>query len=132
METSISTVTVYTIVTAMPIDIDTFTEADDRELTRVTNAERVIRFLYDNREQAFTASEIADRTGIKSNSIGTVLRRLEERDLVRHKGDYWALGTVERVRDAYDFHRTIASLDEEYGVEPEEAWREHAVEGDDG
>lgn len=115
----------------MPIDIDTFAEADDRELTRVTNAERVIRFLYDNREQAFTASEIADRTRINSNSIGTVLRRLEERDLVRHKGDYWALGPGERVREAYDFHRTMTTLDEEYGAESEGAWREHAVEEDD-
>ena len=114
----------------MPIDIETFAKADDRELSRVTNAERVIRFLHDNREQAFTASEIADGTGVKSNSIGTVLRRLEERELVRHKGDYWALGDDDRVRQAYDFHRTLSALDEEYGAESEAEWREHATDED--
>ncbi|MGM0399516.1 MAG: MarR family transcriptional regulator [Halobacteriota archaeon] len=115
----------------MPIDIETFSESNGRELERVTNAERVLRYLYENREHAFTAGEIAERTGVKSNSIGTVLRRLEERNLVRHKGDYWAIGEIDRVREASELHRTLDRLDEEYGPERESEWRAHASDGTD-
>lgn len=115
----------------MPIDIDTFTEASTEELTEITNAEKVIRFLYQNRDKAFTPSEIAEGTGVKKTSISTVLRRLEERELVQHKGDYWALGDEERVRDAYRFHQTMDDLDERFGAEDMGEWRQHAVEDAD-
>ena len=123
--------TLETLLTAMPIDIDTFTEASTEELSGITNAEKVIRFLYQNRDKAFTPSEIAEGTGVKKTSISTVLRRLEERELVQHKGDYWALGDEERVRDAYRFHQTMDDLDERFGAEDIDEWRQHAVEDAD-
>ena len=49
----------------MPIDIERFTESAADELTEVTNAERVIRFLYQNDDKAFTPSEVAEGTGVK-------------------------------------------------------------------
>ncbi|RBI59756.1 TrmB family transcriptional regulator [halophilic archaeon] len=112
----------------MPIDIETFTEANNEELTEVTNAEKVIRFLYQNNDKAFTPSEIAEGTGVKKTSISTVLRRLKDRELVQHKGDYWALGDEERVQDAFRFHQTMDDLDERFGAEDVDEWREHAVE----
>lgn len=122
--------TVETVLTHMPIDIETFTEASDEELTEVTNAEKVVRFLYQNDDKAFTPSEIAEGAGVKKNSISTVLRRLRERDLVQHKGDYWAIGDEETVQDAFRFHRTMEDLDQRLGTEDIDEWREHAA--DDG
>ena len=116
-----------TVLTDMPIDIETFSQSDEEELTAVTNAERVVRFLYRNDDKAFTPSEIADGTGVKKTSIGTVLRRLRERGLLEHKGDYWAIGDEQAVRDAFRFHRTMDDLDERFGVEDLEEWRDHAA-----
>ena len=116
-----------TVLTDMPIDIETFSQSDEEELTAVTNAERVVRFLYRNDDKAFTPSEIADGTGVKKTSIGTVLRRLRERGLLEHKGDYWAIGDEQAVRDAFRFHRTMDALDERFGAEDLEEWRDHAA-----
>lgn len=119
--------TIETLLTVVPIDIETFEEASDADLEDATNAEKVVRFLLRNDDKAFTPSEIAKGAGVKPSSISTVLRRLEERDLVQHKGNYWAIGNEDRVRDAFDLHRTILDLDERLGEEDIEAWREHAA-----
>ena len=114
----------------MPIDIETFNDSSESELTGETNAERIITFLARNDDKAFTPSEIADGSGVKKGSVSTVLSRLEDADLVRHKGEYWAIGDMDRVRDAYDFHKTVERLNEQYGEEDLEEWKEHAVEGE--
>ena len=79
----------------MPIDIDEFEEKSDGaiRIDEGTNADRVLRFLAENDETAFTQSEIHDETEVKRGSVGAVLSRLEEADLVRHKGKYWAVTT---------------------------------------
>lgn len=112
----------------MPIDIETFSEASSTELSEVTNAEKVVQFLLHNNDKAFTPSEIAEGTGVKKSSISTVLRRLEDRELVQHKGDYWAIGDEETVRDAFQFKRVIADLDDRYGEEDADEWHEHAAD----
>lgn len=116
-----------TVVTGMPIDIETFSEASDEELSEVTNAETVVRFLFRNDDKAFTSAEIAEGAVVKKNSISTVLRRLRERDLVEHTGDYWAIGDEKAGRDAFQFYRTIGDLDERFGAEDIDEWRDHAV-----
>lgn len=77
----------------MPIDIDEFEERDDDEIDidGGTNADAVLRFLAENEDSAFTQSEIHDETGVKRGSVGAVLSRLQDADLVRHKGTYWAV-----------------------------------------
>ena len=110
----------------MPISIDEFEEHDGS--SELTNAERVLRFLIQNRDQAFKAAEIADETSINANSIHPVLKRLEERNLVRHKPPYWALGDLDTVRSASMFRSTAAFLDEELGSESREEWLEAASE----
>lgn len=112
----------------MPIDIEQFTEASDEELTEPTNAEKVVRFLFRHRDKAYTPAEIAEGAGVKKSSISTVLRRLRERQLVKHKGDYWAIDDENRVREAFAFHQVIADLDDRFGEEDLAEWREHASE----
>lgn len=114
----------------MPIDIETFDESTDEELEGETNAEKIITFLAQNKEKAFTPSEIANGSDVKRGSVSTVLSRLEDRDLVRHKGDYWAIGDMETVRRAYDYHKLVERLNEQYGEEDIDEWRERAVEGE--
>lgn len=121
-----------TVLTGVPIDIETFTEASDDELTEVTNAEKVVRFLFANDDKAFTPAEIAEGAGVKKNSISTVLRRLRERDLVEHKGDYWAIGDEETVREAFRFHRAMDDLDAQLGAEDVDEWRKHAASDEHG
>ncbi len=111
----------------MPISIDKFDHYESSE-PHETNAERVLRFLLENREKAFKAREIADETGINRNSIQPVLSRLRARNLVRHKEPYWAIGDIERVRGAYMFQSTAQYLDEQLGEEDRNKWLEAAAD----
>jgi len=94
----------------MPIDIDEFEEKSDGAISidTGTNADAVLRFLAENDETAFTQSEIHDETEVKRGSVGAVLSRLEEADLVRHKGKYWAV-TPEAV-EAYEEKDSISTV----------------------
>lgn len=107
----------------MAIDIETFENTPEEELTELSNPERVLQFLVANRDHAFKAVEIAERTGVNKNSISTVLGRLEDRGLVRHKGEYWALGDEERLRSFDHYRHATARLNERHGTEDKDAWR---------
>ncbi|SFS74124.1 MarR family transcriptional regulator [Halostagnicola kamekurae] len=109
----------------MSIDIEDFEERTSAELEEPSNAERVLRFLYENRDKAWKASTVAERANVNENSISAVLNRLKEQDLVRHKGSYWAItDDTERLRRAHQFHRTVQRFDELYGEEDREEWVE--------
>ncbi|ELY42957.1 hypothetical protein [Natronorubrum tibetense] len=112
----------------MSIDIETFEETPEEELRDLSNPEKVLQFLLTNDDKAFKAAEIAARTDINENSIHTVLGRLEERDLVRHKGEYWAIGDRDRIRSFGRYRRATERLNEQYGTEDKEEWRAHAVD----
>lgn len=112
----------------MPISRDEFEEYDRGD--DPSNAERVLRFLAENRDQAFRAREIAEATGVDSNSIHPVLTRLRERELVRHKQPYWAIGDLDRVHRAHMFHSTNEFLNEKYGPEDADEWLDAAQDGD--
>jgi hypothetical protein len=112
----------------MAIDIETFDSTPEERLRETSNPERVLRFLVDNDDRAFKATEIADRTDVNENSISTVLGRLEARDLVRHKGEYWAIGHEDRVRSFGQYRRATERLNDRYGREDKDEWREHAPE----
>jgi DNA-binding IclR family transcriptional regulator len=94
----------------MPIGIDEFEEKSDGKINidGGTNADRVLRFLAENDDRAFTQSEIHDETGVKRGSVGAVLSRLEDAELVRHKGTYWAV-TSEAV-EAYDETDSVSTV----------------------
>lgn len=115
----------------MSIDIERFENEDPHEWTEPTNAERVLAFLAEHDDRAWKQAEIARRTGVKHGSIGTVLSRLHDRGLVRHKSEYWAItDDHELLMAAIDLHQITESLNERHGVEDVDEWREYAV--DDG
>ena len=84
--------------------------------------EKVLSYLYANRDKAFTRSEIATGIDENPNTVGTALSRLKQRDLVRHKGEYWAItNDLDRVADAYALHSMSEQLDDDDGgIEPTE------------
>lgn len=104
----------------MPVSIDDFESGNLPQGPSVP--EQVVTFLYGQRDKAFTRSEIAAAIDEDPNTVGTALSRLKERDLVRHKGEYWAITEDrDRVAAAYDLHATTARLDEsDGGIDPEE------------
>ena len=117
----------------MPIDIETFESSSDDRLRSggETNADRVMQFLAENPDKAFTQSEIRDATGVKAGSISVVLSRLENRDLVRHKGNYWALGDEDAVAAYAGVSASTRAANERLGEEDMAEWLEHAVDGND-
>lgn len=116
----------------MPIDIDTFESSPAERLQNdgETNAERVMRFLAAHSEQAFTQSEIRNATDVKAGSISVVLSRLEDRDLVRHKGNYWTLGDDEDVAAYTSMLESTRAANDRFGEEDMDEWLEHAVDED--
>ena len=69
----------------MPISRHDFeTEPTDTlEFGEGTQPRRILRFLANNPDAAFTQTEIHEETEIKRGSVGSVLSRLESRGLVR-------------------------------------------------
>lgn len=83
----------------MSIKIDEF-ESQPEELLALdenTQAYKVVKFLAEHPDEAFTPAEIREETGIKKNSLGAVLSRLEDRGLARHKGKYYAIAEDDRL-----------------------------------
>lgn len=105
----------------MPISIDRFDESptDILDLQEGTQPYRILRFLAEHDDQAFTQTELHEATGITRGSVGAVLSRLEDRGLVRHKGRYWAIGDDDRLA-SYAAQTTASSAsttDDYYGEE---------------
>lgn len=120
-------ITSCTLRTSVSIDIDEFEDKSETELADRTNAERVLRFLAENDDRAFKPAEIAERTGVSKNSIGSVLGRLEDRALVRHKGPYWAItDDEERLESFSSYFQTTSALNERLGEEDPDEWTAHA------
>jgi len=111
----------------MPLSIDEFESGELPSGPSVP--EQVIRYLLSNNDQAFTRAEIASAIEEAPNTVGTALSRLKDRDLVRHKGEYWAItDDIERVKAAYDLHTASERLDDEDGGINAEAWDDTAPE----
>jgi len=81
----------------MPVDFESYTPNNLPD--EGTNGRRILEHLAQYPELGFTPSELADELEISRGSVGTTLSRLEERGLVRHKGEYWAINI-----QAYDAH----------------------------
>lgn len=117
----------------MPIDIDRFEEGPEDSLRAggPTNAETILLFLASNADQAFTPKEIQEATDIPRGSVGTVLSRLEERDLVRHRGEYWAIGDDAEVDKPLTAMSTARAATDRLGPEDANEWGP-GVESEDG
>lgn len=98
----------------MPIEIEEF-EAGANGEERST-AEKIVEFLLENRDAAFTRGEIAAAINRKANTVGTNLSRLKERELVRHSGKHWAItDDSDRLSHAIRFSESLSQLDGQYG-----------------
>jgi predicted transcriptional regulator of viral defense system len=105
----------------MPISIDRFDEepADVLDLQEGTQPYRILQFLAENSDRAFTQTELHEATGIKRGSVGSALSRLEDQGLVRHRGRYWAIAADDRLA-SYVAQRGASSAsttDDYYGEE---------------
>jgi hypothetical protein len=111
----------------MSIDRETFERSSEDELQTLSSTDHVLGFLAANDERAFKASEVARRTELDDGVVSTALSRLKRRDLVEHKGQYWAITTDEqRLADHDGYACATALLNEQFGEENREAWEEHA------
>jgi Mn-dependent DtxR family transcriptional regulator len=111
----------------MPISIDAF--ENDEPLKEPSIGERVVAFLAANDDRAFKRGEIAEAIGAEANAVGSALTRLKDRNLVRHREQYWAItDDHERLRTAYDLHVLLDELatDEDEPFD-REAWLADAV-----
>ncbi|AOW80061.1 hypothetical protein HTSR_0876 [Halodesulfurarchaeum formicicum] len=117
----------------MAIDIETFESAPEDQLRNggETNADRVMRFLAAHPEKAFTQSEIRDAADVKAGSISVVLSRLEDRGLVRHRGNYWAVGEADAVAAYTSLSESTRAANDRFGDEDMDEWLKHAVSDED-
>lgn len=108
----------------MPIDIDRFEDGPEEALHagRPTNAETILTFLATNPEKAFTPKEIHQGTDVPRGSVGTVLSRLEARELVRHRGEYWAIADEAGVDKSITAMSTARAATDRLGSEDPQEW----------
>lgn len=108
----------------IPIDIERFEEDPDAALRTggSTNGDVILGFLATHADQAFTPKEIHPATDIPRGSVGVVLSRLEERDLVRHRGEYWAVSREADVETTLTALSTARTASERLGPEDPEEW----------
>ncbi len=114
----------------MPISADRFEKIDDSEgrPSPGTNAAKILEFLEENANEAFTQTEIAQATEVKRGSVGPTLVRLRERGRVDHRGRYWRISDHDRSIDAATAHASeVAESHEESPFEYDE-WQEYAVD----
>ena len=85
----------------MPIQVDTLREESEKEfniqIRPDTHAFQIMRFLAEEPELAFTPKEISEGADVPHGSVSKTLSRLEERDLVQHIDEYWAIGEDDRI-----------------------------------
>jgi hypothetical protein len=111
----------------MSIDRETFERSDEAELEELSTADRVLGFLAVNDDRAFKAREIARQIDLDEGGVSTALTRLKERNLVEHKGPYWAITTDEQRLETHDgYARATALFNEQFGEEDRDTWHEHA------
>lgn len=108
----------------MPIDIERF-EEDSPESLRAggrTNAEELLSFLAASPDKAYTPKEIHESTGVARGSVGVVLSRLEDRGLVHHRGDYWAIADTEDIETTLTALSTARAATDRLGPEDPDEW----------
>ena len=101
----------------MPISVDQLNEEPTEvlDLQAGTQPHRILQFLTENDDKAFTQTEIHNAMDIKRGSVGAVLSRLADRGLVRHRGRYWAIAEDDRLASyAAQWNASSASTNDDY------------------
>ena len=113
----------------MPIEFDSYERSGDEGAWVTdpeTNGYRILEFLAPRPDMGFTPKEIHDATGVARGSVGTTLRRLEERELVRHKEPFWAIderGLESLEATVSGLHAVEASTTYDWGDDSPETYR---------
>ena len=117
----------------MPIDIERFEEGGEERLRAggPTNATVILAFLAANSDKAYTPKEIHEETDVARGSVGVVLSRLEDRGLVRHRGDYWAIADVEDIDKTLNAMGVARAATERLGPEDPDEWGPGVEERDE-
>ncbi|MDZ7850701.1 MAG: helix-turn-helix domain-containing protein [Halodesulfurarchaeum sp.] len=111
----------------MPVTFDTYDENKGSiDLSEGSNAYAILSFLAEHPDQGFTPREVQTETGLPYGSIGPTLKRLEERDLVRHKEPYWAIGETEHLSTYAAMESTISAIESRYGSENPKDWLDNS------
>lgn len=79
----------------MPIPKERFETIAEESIRPGSNAERIMHFLVEHDDFAFSMTEIAEGAEIPQGSVGPTLQRMKEDGLVEHRANYW------RVSDSY-------------------------------
>ncbi len=116
----------------MPISKERFENLDDDGdgLRPGTNAAKILRFLREHSDQAFTQGEIAEETDVKPGSVGPTLVRLRDCGRVDHRGTYWRISEHDQSVDAATEHAgsVLASRESDDETPRMAEWQEHAVD----
>jgi DNA-binding transcriptional ArsR family regulator len=115
----------------MPIKFESYEPDEDSprlELTEGSNAYEILQFLAAHPETGFKPKEISDETGVPRNSVGVTLSRLEDRNLVRHKEPYWAIGEDDRLAAYGAMVQGTKTARDRFGDEEWGDWQETAVD----
>lgn len=114
----------------MPISVDRFEEIDKgREMEDPgTNVYKVVSFLVENSDKAFTQSEIAENIDIKEGSVGPTLVRLREKGQVEHRGKYWKISDQYLSLNHTISHSTKTAESHEEEEFNYDEWKKHAVD----
>lgn len=106
------------------------TEGDNGEPSHQTNRDKILSFLREHPDKAFTQSEIQAETGMKSGSVGPTLVRLREKGRVDHRENYWRVSDYDESLDeaANQSSATVASREQAEETPQFEEWQEHAVD----
>ena len=100
------------------------------DLAPDTTQGKVYQFLLENADKAFRQREIVDSVDVPQGSVGPTLKRLEQHEVVEHRGRYWKITDVEHA-SASAAHFGAAAADARDGGfsdEEFEAWMETAVD----
>lgn len=126
--------TIPHLANTVPISKDRFEEmgrdGEGTGPTPGTNAAKILSFLRDHPDKAFTQSEIAEATDVKTGSVGPTLYRLHERGRVDHRGTYWRVSDHNEAVTASTYHgaASAAARETDDDIPRMEAWQDSAVD----
>jgi len=100
----------------MPVEFEAYDPSQGRlDLSEGTNAHTILSFLARHPGTGFTPKEIHEATGVTRGSVSPTLQRLDEWDLVRHKGEYWAIAPDDRLGAVAAMLTGLEAIGDRYG-----------------
>lgn len=80
----------------MSITIEQFKNGKFLTMKRQYAITMVLEFLENNKNEAFTCKEIAEKLNKRNDYISSILNKLKACELIEHKQPYWAFKSKEQ------------------------------------